>query len=257
MMGRTRQTGPYIPDDDAGAREWMNNFAKHIASAPAAVGLSAADAATLTALAEAFDAAMERAGDPKMRTLVTIAEKDEARNAAKSAFRTYAMQIKANRGVDDAQKIALGIHVDSGSRTPIGAPINEPLLDIVAGFPGRHVLRYHDAATPKSRRKPPGASHLLLFAAIEEYEVRDPDQARFIGAYTRQPFDISFDVGKHAKKTATYFGRWLTAKGLLGPWSLPVSMTISAGSAATPAAGSVAEAGSEESEVEEPLHLAA
>ena len=258
-MDCTRQTGPYIPDDDAGARGWMNNFAKHVASAPAAVGLSAADSALLTALADDFDAAMKQVNDPRTRTTVAIAEKDEARNAAKSTFRFYAMQIKASRGVDDAQKIALGIHVDSGARTPYGAPVNSPLLDILGATPGRHVLRYHDADTPKSRRKPPGVTHLLLFAAIAGGEVRDPEQARFIGAYTRQPFHVDFDAAKHAGKTATYFGRWLTAKGLLGPWSLPISMTISAGGAAGPAPGSVADAapGTEAGEGGDDLRLAA
>jgi len=224
------QTGPYIPDDDAGANVWLTNFAERIAADPAAVGLSAADAALLTALAEAYDAALKRTNDPRQRTPVNIAEKDEARNAAISAARMYAMQIKANRGIDDPKKIALGIHVGPRGRTPIGAPINEPMLDIVGSYSGRHTLRFHDAATPTSSRKAWGATHLLVFAAIADDAVDDPEEARFVGAITRQPFDVTFEASRHAGKTATYFGRWLTAKGLMGPWSLPVSMSIPFGS---------------------------
>lgn len=234
-------TGPYIPDDDAGANVWLKNFAGGIAADPAAVGLSPTDAATLTALAEAYAAALKKANDPPQRNAVTIAEKDEARNAAISTARMYAMQIKANRGIDDPKKIALGIHVGPRNRTPIGAPLNEPLLDIVGSYSGRHTLRFHDAATPKSSRKAWGATHLLVFAAIGDDAVDDPEEARLVGAITRQPFDVTFEAGRHAGKTATYFGRWLTAKGLMGPWSLPVSMTIPFGRSARKDAGESAD----------------
>ena len=33
---------------------------------------------------------------------------------------------------------------------------------------------------------------------------------------------------KDNKKIATYWGRWANSKGQVGPWSLPVSMTIAA-----------------------------
>jgi len=69
---------------------------------------------------------------------------------------------------------------------------------------------------------------LLLFVAIDDEPVADPGNALFAGAFTKQPFQIAFEPD-NAGKTATYFARWQTRTGLVGPWSLPVAMQIAFG----------------------------
>lgn len=153
-MAQITQQTPYIPETDAGARQWLNNFAAIVASDPAAVGLTVADATTLTALAETYDALFDAANNPITRTPGIIADKDAARNQAVATFRTYAQQVKRNAGVSDQQKLDLGLHLDDSSLTPIPAPVTVPLLAIVAAESGLHTLRYADSQTPASRAKP-------------------------------------------------------------------------------------------------------
>lgn len=42
---------------------------------------------------------------------------------------------------------------------------------------------------------------------------------------TRHVFDVKLDA-KDRGKQAIYFGRWRTRRGLYGPWSSPVMMTV-------------------------------
>lgn len=222
------QTGPYIPRRDAGARQWLNNFAMLVSAQPAAYGLTPADAVTLDALAKQFDAAFERASEPKTRSSPSVAEKDAIRNQALATFRVYAQQIKKNLGVSDQQKLELGLRLDDRTPTPIPAPRTWPILHIVGAQSGLHVLRYADVETPAARRKPHGVTHLLLYVVIGDEPATDPTEAIFVGAFTTQPFEVAYDA-EQAGQTATYFGRWVTARGLEGPWSLPVSMMIAFG----------------------------
>jgi hypothetical protein len=54
-----------------------------------------------------------------------------------------------------------------------------------------------------------------------------PDTAGFYGAFTKNPVAVGF-AGTDDGKMATYFARWASPRGDVGPWSLPVSMRIAA-----------------------------
>jgi hypothetical protein len=113
------------------------------------------------------------------------------------------------------------------TRTPIPAPATSPLLNIVANTPGVQTLRYADSATPDSGKKPFGAIQLQLFVVTGTAAVTDPDSAAFLAAHTRNPVEVPFTSADDGK-VATYFARWATRTGEVGPWSLPVSMRIAA-----------------------------
>lgn len=227
-MGLIKQTVPYVPKSDAGKRAWLNNFADRVAADPARYALTAADAKTLAALAKAYDRAYDLANDPRTKNPGMTAEKDAARNQAVATFRTYAMQIKRNLGIPDAWKLELGIHLDDRSMTPIPAPTTAPILHVVSAQSGMHTLRYADSQTPSSRAKAPGSIALELVVAVGDEATSDVHEAIGAGLFTQQPFQIEYEA-ENAGKVATYFGRWVTRRGLTGPWSLPVSMTIAFG----------------------------
>jgi hypothetical protein len=79
-------------------------------------------------------------------------------------------------------------------------------------------LRYHDTFTPDSGAKPFGAANLQLFVAVGDLPVVDPDAASFYGAFTKNPVGVGFTAGDNGKQ-ATYFARWASLKGDVGPWS--------------------------------------
>lgn len=220
------QTGPYIGDSDAATLCWLRNFSQRIGLNPESLGLTEADAAKIASLTDNYEHAYDRAQAPNTRTSPIIEAKDAARSAAEAFGRSLAMRIKANPQVNNGQKLELGIHVNDPTRTPIGAPETAPILKIMGANNSQHTLQFSDRNTPASHAKPQGVTHMLLFAEIADRPTGHEDNLHLIAAVTRNPHRVKFNYEKHAGKTALYRARWLTAKGLMGPWSAGVSMTV-------------------------------
>lgn len=217
----------YIPAEDGKTLTFLETFEQGIAADPAAYQLSISDSASITNAVNIFAAAYADSQDPAERTAVTVNLKDEARNSAVAICRQYATAIKFNAGISNALKIAIGVKPVNTSRQPIVAPSTSPLLNVIGATPGAQTIRYADSNTPESGAKPFGALQLQLFVAVGAAPIGDPELAKFYGAFTRNPVGIPFDFADDGKM-ATYFGRWSTRKGEVGPWSLPVSMRIAA-----------------------------
>jgi hypothetical protein len=215
----------FIPQDQAGKLQWMQSFANGIAAAPSVYALSPGEAATIAQAVNRFAAAYAVALDPATGTKVTTAIKDQTRNSAENLCRTFARIIKSNNGVSDAAKEAIGVRPINNGRIAIHVPLSWPLISIVGATPNCHTLRYTDSNTPTSRAKPFGAIQLQLFVALADAPVRNPDLARYRGGFTRNPIGVSFD-SKEEGKIATYFGRWVSRRGDVGPWSSPKSMRV-------------------------------
>lgn len=217
----------YIPSRDNDALTWMLTFANGIAADPAKYMLVAADAANISALVADFQAAFLVAADPANRTPVNISAKDAARNVAEQLCRNYAMQIKLNVGISDADKIAIGVRPVNTSREPINVPASSPMIGVVGATPGSHTVRYADSGTPDSGAKPFGAAQIQIWVAVADAPTVNEDEAQFYGAFTRNPVGVLFSPEDDGK-VATYFARWASRRGDTGPWSLPVSMRIAA-----------------------------
>jgi hypothetical protein len=113
-------------------------------------------------------------------------------------------------------------------RIPIPCPQSSPALALVAATPGCHTLAYSDSlAVNGGRAKPWGAAFLEVRVAVADEVIRDVNEARPAGLFTRSPFSVSFTHAEDRKK-ATYFGRWVSRRGEHGGWSNPVSLSIAA-----------------------------
>lgn len=217
----------YIPAEDANALVWMQVFAAGITASPALYALTVADALAISRAVDKFDAAYIVAIDPATRTAVTVAAKDDARTSAEQVCRQFATLIKYNAGISDPDKIAIGVRPVNPDRDPINVPDTSPLLNIIGCTPGSQTVRYADTNTPDSGAKPFGASNMQLFVAVDDVPITDPEAALFHGAFTKNPIGVGFTAADDGKM-ATYFARWASRKGEVGPWSLPVSMRIAA-----------------------------
>lgn len=222
------QSEAYIPASDWGFKSFLQNFSTLISADPGKYGLSGADAVIIADRYTAYAAAFDTVQAPTTRNATTIGQKDAQRASAVASVRVYAQTIKMNKGVDNEAKLALGIHVDDPTPTPIPQPTTAPLLTIVAAFSGQHEIRYADETTPAKRGKPQGVIQMELRRTVETGANPDPGAARPVGLFTKQPVMVEQDP-LDAGKTATYFGRWVTRTGLVGPWSLPIAMTIAFG----------------------------
>jgi len=218
---------PYIPPRDADLVPWATNFTTLITAAPATYGLVAADAVAIDAVVQPYLAAQTLVDNPATRTSVTIADKNNKKQAMLVTCRAYAQTIANNAGVTDADKITLGLNLPNNNPSPIPAPTSSPIVTVIGATPSQLTIRYADENTPASRAKPQGVVALQLFIGVDTITLTDPADAVFEALVTKQPFAVTFDP-TDAGKIATMFGRWSTRTGLVGPFSLAASFIVPA-----------------------------
>ena len=215
----------YIPLKDSLCKDWLSNFASRITASPSTYGLTAGEATTIQNAYNAFASAYTIAIDPSTRTKSTVADKDAMKAAALAIVRPYAQLVRRNAGVDNQSKLDLGLTIVDTTKTPIPAPQTSPILSVIAATPLQFTLRYVDQNTPTKRAKPTGVIFLELMAQTSATAITDPATIAFKQLSTANPVAVNWqqaDVGK----TAYMAARWVTRRGLLGPWSNIVSFTV-------------------------------
>lgn len=216
----------YIPARDADFALWSANFSALISATPATYGLTAGDATTIAAANASFQAAYLLVTSPTTKTAATVQAKNVAKATTLATERPYAQRIAANAGVSSSLKIALGLNPRTNPPTPVTAPTTNPILSIPSMINLGHILRYRDSlASPSVKSKPAGAIALELYGMTSATAVTDPTTLPFLGLQTKSPFTELWDSGA-AGKLAYYAGRWVTRRGLTGPWSPIISMTV-------------------------------
>lgn len=266
-MPERRHHKPYVPRADGEFRDWLWNFARVIHHDPQAFLLTPADCAMLVELAGRFEAAyLERKRTRTAGTTVAKNDvRKNAWSIVRpmAMLIKHNPRIDDERKIE----LGVYLQRESGDQSRIAAPIDPPLLMNITGMRRRggiggvHRLRYQDGARPTSRRKPPEASGLELLVVIEDRRpgrgsphsiapmelppgnqrlgwrgrnrrVAQPAEPLVKGRKTRlqiatrHVFNVRFDP-QDTGKTALYHGRWVTERGLCGPWSRPaLAMTI-------------------------------
>lgn len=233
-MSAKHRRKPYMPDSDEGKKMWMERFITHIESDPKRYGFDDPRVfENLQRTIRNFIEAAKVVANPALRSPLTTLEKNKARAEAVAVCREIAMRLKWDSSLSDAEKRSLGIHADDApteiAKLPEGAlpgSTGYPELVVQSSPSGGHVIRYRDIMTP-SKAKPKGVSHFLLFAAIGEKPNMRRTHARLLGAYTTRPFEIMYPMECGIEGLyVTYYGRWLTTRGEMSPWSRGVSRII-------------------------------
>lgn len=215
----------YIPTRDVDLVQWADNFSTLTTAAPATYGLQASDAVAIAAVVTDFDNAYSIAINPGTHTPATVAAKDSAKGAMLPILRFYAQTIKLNQGVSNADKIALGIHINDAGPTPIPVPTTAPALTIDFQTHLGAQLRVRDQTTPTSNAKPFGVQGGEMVATVGVAVTTDPDVAPFKRIQTKTPVQLTFDPAD-VGKICTVWERWFNRKGELGPWSTSVNFVV-------------------------------
>lgn len=233
-MSNPRRRKPYMPDSDVGKRAWMQRFIAQIERDPEHFGFDDPQMfeyvqRTIHTFIEAATVTAHKAG----RSQEAVIRKNTARAEAVAICRDIAMRLKHDPTITDAELRSLGIRTDDAPAEDASLPgglmpgtLGYPTLAVLRSPNGGHVIRYMDL-TSKSKARPKGVSHLLLFGAIGEKPNMLRTHARLLGAYTKRPFEVHYPgcCGIEGKYV-TYYARWLTTRGEMSPWSPPVSMVI-------------------------------
>lgn len=233
-MSTMHRRKPYLPDSDVGKKSWMEQFITQIERDPDRYGFD--DARMFEyyqRTIRTFIKAVEAVRSPLLHTPGAVRAKNDARKEAVALCRRMAMSIKWDPSISDDEKRSLGINIDEAPAERAKLPEGRihgakgyPRLVVLNSPNGGHVIRYGDPTSPK-RAKPKGVSHMLLFGAIGENRVMGLAHARLLGAYTNRTFEIVYPSSCGLEGLyVTYYGRWLTTRGEMSPFSPGISKII-------------------------------
>jgi hypothetical protein len=230
----------WLPRQESEALSVMRLLARKICKHYALYKLTAADAQKVKQAVEQYSAAYKVASNRASRSQVDVMIKDERRAAAERICRSYYSRIKFNDEVSNTTKKGAGIRPVNRNRVKIMVSIRIPKVNIDGAVFGVHNLRYTDRdggpstiltskriGSRKKRGKPNGASQFHLYIAISDQPEGDHQVSRLYGVFTRNRMRVNFEH-KDDGRFATYWGRWVSQRGELGPWSPPTSMRIAA-----------------------------
>lgn len=217
----------YIPTTLAARVAWAANFAALITATPAAYGLVPADAVSIAAAVTALEDAYGVAVNPGTRTSAAVAAQNGADLQMQAVCRPFAMRIKSNTAVSEAQLLGLGLNVPSGGSTPVPPPTTEPSLALVAIAPGTLRVAYAQAPGASGRAKPENVVGAQIFVTYGQTPAVDPTVAAYAATVTKSPFVLDVPQARRGQ-TATIWARWQTRSGdngvaATGPWSAALS----------------------------------
>lgn len=217
---------PYIPVKNAALVAWALNFSGLITANPATYGLTTGDATAIAAQYTALAAAYALITSPSTKTAATVSAFNSEKVTALAIWRPYSQTIALNAGVSSANKIALGLNPRTSVPTPISTPTTNPVLTAISTSTGGTILRYRDSvASPSVKSKPYGVIAVQLFAAPSATAITDPTALIYQGNQTKSPLTLAMGSG-NAGKTVYFAARYITKRGLIGPWSPIISYVV-------------------------------
>lgn len=220
----------YVPRGDLALCDWAVMFAARLTAEPGRFGRTAAEAAAVQQLVDAFAAALPAVAVRQTRTVGAVVAKEVARKPMVAALRRVAQRIRRDAGVSAADKRTLGLAAVDTSRSRIPVPATAPQVIVAVAAPNVHVVRYSDSSNPTRRAKPPGVVGMQLFVTFSD-SPRDaspplaPEEAAFRAFVTRQKKMIAYSPAQRGR-VAHYFARWQNRRGEAGPWSAVTSLGV-------------------------------
>jgi len=215
----------YIPTKDADYSLWSANFCDMISADPARYGLEAADAGVIAAQETIWQAAYLLAVTLATRTRVTVADKDGEKVTSLQLNRQYAAIIRADAGVDDADKTALGLHIPDPTPTPVPVPTTYPQISILLCGNNQQQIFIADQLTPDTKAKPAGVAGCLLLRTESIAPQPILVNPLLVGVITRADTVID-TTGLTKGQWANYRGAWFNRKGQIGPYGPVTSFVI-------------------------------
>jgi hypothetical protein len=239
-MGKDLEGGfmstPFPPNREADLVTWTQNFSTLISATPAVFGISVPAATAYATVSGNFVTAYNVANTENTRTRVTVAQKNAAKATMIASARSLIRTIQGTASVTPAQKIELAINPRDIVPSPIPAPANPPLLQIVSAI-GRTVrIRLKDSVSTDRRGRPPGVAGATVFSFVGATAPSDPSEYHYEGNTSLTVVDVQFpdDVPSGAQVWLTAF--WRNARGNSGPACTPAGTNLPGGAALPEAA---------------------
>lgn len=217
----------YIPRPDAEFNTWQDNFVTYLNHNLAALGLTAAELAPVTAAQSQWHTAYHDEVEAQAAAQAAHQSKLAARQDYEALVRPFVRRLQGDATLADSHRAGMGISVRESTHTPVGVPETRPVATIDTSQRLRHTINFSDELTPSRRAKPAGVLGCQIWVKIGDPAPVDPHELDFLATDTATPYVAEYD-GTAAGKTAHYWLRWANRQGETGPWSQAVSATITA-----------------------------
>jgi hypothetical protein len=207
---------------------WGNNFQAQCAASPAGVGLTVPQAAEITLAYENFRDALLASTAPNSRTSVTIATTREMEGIFRAKVMEYVPLIQFAVGDVESTMNALGLTFRKTTKTPIAAPTAVPDLSIDRIEPLALVVRLKELGTLGNAMPDGSVGYEVASLVGLENPPNSPEDMPIVGTGSRRFYTLNFvteDIGKQVSVAM----RYVTAKGLRGPWSSILTTTVVSG----------------------------
>ena len=221
----------YFPSTDSGLLAWSTAFSSKINIDYAVLGISQQQAAEYAALNEVYAMAMA-ACEPRIRSVASVARKNQAMQQLKNNARLLVSLIKGTAGVTDAQLVALGLNVRSKA-TINPVPDTAPTINILSVTGFRVKIRVYDGTITGKSGRARGTIGLSVFSAVGTTPPGKISDWKFEGNYGRTAIDIEFRSSLPPGTRVWLCAFWFNGRKQSGPLSRPVWTNLQGGGVST------------------------
>jgi len=215
----------YIPGSDAEFDDWQDSFMNSANAHATAWGIPATALATLAAKQTIWVAAFAEVNAAHITRGGAVTAKTEARDNYEVDLRDfYGEWIAKNSKVANADRVDMGLHVISDTRTPVGTPQSLPLLKLDISVPMQHTLHITDNGG-HGKGKPDGVHSCEIWMKLEDPASKDVLPYSYLATSTKASYLSKF-ADADAGKKATYRGRWMNTKGEPGAYGPEVHTLV-------------------------------
>jgi len=220
----------YIPNQDPAFDAWFQNYMQYAVANAVALGLTPAQALEIQTAKINWSLGFSNLITARNNYQAAQEIKDEKREAGEGVIRKMTGIIQKRPETTDAQREGLGITVPDRQPTPLdpGWILQEPPPIVLVDTSQRLQATIHFGPNPSDERRNPKPEFVHAVELYYSFGAAPTDAAAyvFLAVDTASPYVHLFS-GLQAV-TVTYRLRWVDRLGRPGPFSEPVTVTITA-----------------------------
>ncbi|MDR0370381.1 MAG: hypothetical protein LBH80_00785 [Prevotellaceae bacterium] len=215
----------YIPDITAKFNEWQDVLVSDIKTKAAGLGIPPDVLTTLLTLQKHWNEAYAAAENPATRTKGAVKEKNDARKAYVMELRkVIKMYITYNSTINDREREDMGLPVHKKKCTPTPAITSRPKIGVHFPQIQQHRLMVRDSVL-NSRGRPFHVAGFEVWRKVGEPSPATETDWQLVVQAPRSPFLLTYGEAESGLRVY-YRVRWVSKRGLPGPWSAIVSAII-------------------------------
>ncbi|MBI4722613.1 MAG: hypothetical protein HY769_06405 [Candidatus Stahlbacteria bacterium] len=215
-----------MPTTDAGFDAFQSDFMTKVFPKLGAWGIPAGEYSMLSAFRVAWVNAWDKAKNKDSRSRADVRAKIEAKKAYVAVLRKFIREwIAFNSKVTNAEREWLGLKVKDTEPTPVGAPVDSPIISINFAYRDRHIVSAGPNPENEQRNaKPKGVASIELRMKVGGAAPVSAAETVPAAVITHSPYTA--ELGAHRDKTVWWIARYLSTRGIPGPWSEAVGAQV-------------------------------